>query len=394
MTKPKTKFTPLPQNPLHKLLVLAKGELEITLAIAVVLAFVISVSFANSQTLSIPLQVAQVAPDSQPINSTSSFVIKGKSYAGITFGEGQDGFYLTNNFKDGPRYKTDEGLTLINTKETYTLKIFLDQPLGNDTWFIDADGELEVDINDRLVTSSAQGFNLPGVSVIDIKAKGGVTLKSISKVVGGNPTPATILSSISSLYIAPQTTQIATKTSRKLLAIALDSNGKTINIEGLANWSSNNPNIATIDSKTGEITAINPGTVQITVRANTAQATATITVRSTEPVITVRPTPPSTPTQPIANNPQSNLFAPETVSQRFIDSGNISPNQSEMNQTLSQLPTTNQKLTFQAKSAVQEVSATLKEIAFGSTIIDPATGLSVHTPSALEIIRGWFVNLF
>lgn len=394
MTKPNPKTISSPRSLLHKLLVLAKKELEITLAIAVVLTFVISISFAQSHTLTTtPLQISQVTPD--PISSSGSFLIKGKNYSGIAFGEPQAGFYLTNNFKDGPRYKTADGITLINPKETYTLRIFLDQPLGNDTWFLDATGVLEANINHHLVTSSNQGFNLPGVSVIDLEVSGGVTLKSISKVVGGDPTPTSILSSVASLYIAPQNTQIATKTTRQLLAIALDSSGKTINIDGLADWSSSNPNIATVHPKTGEITAISPGTVQITVRANSAQASATITVRSTDPVITVRPTTPVAPTTPTtATIVAPNLFSPETVSQRFIDSGNITPNQSEINQTLSQLPTTSQKLTFQAKSAVQEISATLKEIAFGSTIIDPATRLSVHTPSALEIIRGWFVNLF
>lgn len=389
------------QSSLHRLLHFIKTELEVTLAVLVLLAFVVGFSFAQTPTSQIAAEItaAQAADGSQLVIGTTS-------YSGIIFGSSQTaGYKIVTKLTGGAQYYDTTGITLVDTSSEYKYTQTLAQPLDSKLWYVDFTGSpTKLTLNGQPVTSPAQGIALAGATALQLSATGNLTLRSISHTAGTATNPQTKIDSIASLFIAPATTQISVGASRKFIVVALTSEGKSVTADDVVTWSSSNQSVATIDQSTGLLTAIAAGKVQITAKAGAStvsSATVTVMAAEDEPLITnrannVKPINPVEPPIPFSQveppvpftdkvEPPIPFVEPAIPFSDYLT-------QSQINETASKLPTP-QQIVYRTKTAFTEIANTLTEITVGRDIVT-STGETIHRPSAMQRITSFFSNIF
>lgn len=389
--KNKNKFT-------KSLIHFVKSELEVTLAVLVLLAFVIGYSFAQTpQVTPTPDMTAQ-----QTAEESANFVIGGKEYTGLSFHKRISGFYRVTNISGGALNVSPTGLTTVEDGDYYAT-INLDVPLATkDKWYADVDGAF-IEINGQRLTSNTQPINIEGAKSIQIHIRGYATLRTISHTIP-SPTQTVVTPTVGSLYIAPTVTTLIPNSTRTFLLVAVDTTGNTISTDG-AKWSSSNPGVVEINATTGMVTARAEGTVVVTATLGTAKASATVTVKAAEEAVTncttcVAPQPTTapatnTPTTSTTTNPTddavtslfksptdtqpasaavdeavNSLFNPEIVAARAATTGKTHATQKEINEAAAQLPTLTQKVTFRLKTAVNDIATSLREMVVGYEISD------------------------
>lgn len=418
---------------MHTVLGLVRKELEVTLAVLVLLAFVVGFSFAQTPTTETPAADTQVA-----VIQTDKIQYNGRTYSGLSFGAAKSGMLTVKGFTStGAQYYTSPlGLTLVDPSATYTLELALDAELDDNKWYTDGDNAT-LTINGQTVTSPTQGISLVGAKSIKIVTKGGINLRTFSHTPGSSST--TTIKTVKTLYLAPATTFLVEGTTRSFLVVALDESGSSIDTKGIAKWTVSNTSVATINATTGVLTALKAGTVEVTVTVGTAKATATVTVQPKveQPEIVNEPTteagkqivalpststttktqtapdapaqtsttattqtgtatdtkaPEATTTTTVDTAIQS-LFSKEAVAARLVAEGNASPTQAQINQVAATISSPVARIGFRISAAAQEIGLTLRTIFVGNAVTNPATGDRIVTRSAIQVIGSLIGNL-
>ncbi len=404
-----------------------KSELEVTLAILILFAFVVGYSFAQTPTPEVTPDTTAQSEEVAPVDS-DKFIINGHTYNGLTFYKRISGFYRVTTFSGGTMSVSDNGLTFIEGTNYATVN--LDVPMkAGDKWYMDYDGAF-IDVNGRRITDRTTALDFGGAKTIQIKAQGYVTIRTISTTRPTGASQVVTAPVIGSLYMAPTLTTLTPGTTRTFLLVAVDQYGSSMSTDG-AVWSSSNTSIAKIDAKTGVVMGLAPGSVTITATIGTAKASATVTVKEVpqEEVVAVQPQPttststststttktpattetttsnatddavtalfPSTETQSASaavDTAVSNLFSAETVAARSATTGFTHATQNEINTAMAELPTLTQKVTFRIKVAVNDIATSLREMVLGY-MISSENGTVQEKPSAIKAIAGFIGNL-
>lgn len=419
----------------HTVLGVVRKELEITLAVLVLLAFVVGFSFAQATTTEPAATDTQVAA-----TQSSNLIVGGKAYQGLTFGTAKTGYIKVSKLTGGAQYISGGALTLVDSSLTYTLKVSLEQELDASKWYIDYRADKPtLTVNGQAVTSPTQPITLTGAKEISIVTKGGIDLISFSKTPGTVATPTDISKTVATAYLAPSATTITAGQVRNFILVALDDSGSSIDAKAFTTWTVSNSAIATINKSTGALTAIAPGTVQVTAKIGDAVATATVTVQpkeeqaeivnepskeaivalpitsttKTEGTETTTATPTSDSATTVAEKTEAtssttatqtatavavdkavaSIFSPAAVAARVVETGSAIPRQTEINKAAATIPSAVARFSFRLGTAVKEIALTLKTIAVGHTAIDQTTGTVVKTPSAGSVIANFIGNL-
>lgn len=414
---------------------LIRRELEATIAVLVVLAFIFGYSFAAEA----PLDSGDAT---QVIQYADSFVINGVTYQGLNFtASNQAGFYRVRTGYD----KADIITTVNGTRgatdgATYTFQLNLSQPISS-TVYVQGDYQNAVSVNGTSVTNATTPIRLIGSS-ITIKFKGGDsnTITRLSKTPGSIDNTITG-TSVAELYILPATANVEVNSTRFFQVIALDANGRTISPS--VRWSiTKGSQYATINPSTGELkgTAVG-GPVTILASVNGKTASASVTVKEASSATTLKQIMEQTGSQTTTRGELGNeettragfgegggaeteatraeLGNEETES--IPSTGGISTTQSldaftnAQKQVLSQektyvseqvvqnilnqtTTTTTQRVIAKVQMNLTQVISDLKDIFVGSTktTFNPATGkeITVKQPNVFQKIGSAIINLF
>lgn len=263
---------------IHGIIEFAKRELEISLALLLMLGFVVGFTYANTDA---PLDNGNVV-EATPDNSwgatwgEDSFVIKGIEYQGMQFGAGRTaGLFTVRTGYAGPQdlSQTTAGVEGHTAGATYSLKITLDNTVKGIFYL---HGTFSgVTVGDTLVNSQLGPIQLNG-NEINIEFRGGDVLDKLVPYVGQSDTY--IAPKIATLYLLPNTARVAIHQIRNFSVIALDVNGNEIR-NATKTWSILvGKENAIIDKVTGAVTGVKAGLVQVQVKSNGATAVATINV--------------------------------------------------------------------------------------------------------------------
>jgi hypothetical protein len=415
------------QTVFHKLMGFVRGELEITLAILVLLALVVGSTFAQTPT---PTPGSGSDVTASATETSSSLVYNGRTYTGVAFGVGKTGHLTVKGMSTtagASQYATSDGLTLVKSDATYTLELALDKTLDATAWYVDFDGSTPVLVNGISVATRNQAIDLSGATSIKIEAKGGTTMHTFSHVSGS----ATAAPTVAALYLAPSGTTLTVGATRNFITVATDADSNSVSVAGRVTWTTSNKAVASVNGSTGLVTALTPGTVTITAKVDEATASATVTVEAAPAPITnptgsnsttttnTTPTknswgedwnlstpapsaPTATDTAPAAATPTqtatveqaiTSLFSPAAVAARVVAGVSSNPTQAQITATAKTIASPVGQVAFRIRAAVAEVATTLQEIAFGRTVVDPSTGQPITKPSAIKIIAGFIGNL-
>ena len=389
-------------RPLHRLIRLIKSELEVALALLILLTCAVGFSFANETQVDSAAQLQEVAADT--VEPTDKLYIDGISYRGLIFGNKLSSYYQVKTVTGGPLYVTDQGLTAIDPNRQYSFSLTLDRPLNDAPWYLDFQSKSGVKINGQAINLSTAAITLTGATTLTFQFSGDTTLTSLTHT---KPNAITDTSVVKNLYLAPNDTNVVVGSSRSFLLVALDETGATVDVADRVTWSTSNPAIATINSTTGLLQGLAVGTIQITAQVDEAIATATVTVRpQTEFLIpTTQPstTSPTTPTEPTdspaepAPSPDTSdidLFEDAAILDRLAATGSTRPTQAEIEAIEQTLPSLTDRIVFRITSAFDEIRHSVIEMIYGSTITNPETGETISTPSALQVIGNFLRSLF
>ena len=121
---------------------------------------------------------------------------------------------------------------------------------------------------------------------------GTATISASSGGVSGASPVSVSAVPVATVSVSPGSATLAIGAKTTLSATTRDANGTTLTGRAVA-WSSANPSVASVNSTSGQVTAVAAGSVTITATSETKTGTATITVNPPAPVATVSVSPAS-----------------------------------------------------------------------------------------------------
>jgi hypothetical protein len=262
------------QTPLvHGIVEFIKRELEMSLALLLMLGFVVGFSYASTTTTPLDNGDIQVADTS----AIDTFAINGIQYQGIWFGSGN----VANLYSARAGYtggndlsQTAQGVTGYTKDTIYSLTIKLSQPISG-TYFLHGD-YTNVTVGNSIVNSPQGAIQLTGNSVT-IRFAGGNTLQKLVPYAGADA--KYVAPSVKTLFVIPNTTSLTAGQTRSFAVTAIDDNGNQVQNPSLKWTITSGSEFANIDSNTGLITGIKEGVVKVKVTANGSDASLTITVK-------------------------------------------------------------------------------------------------------------------
>ncbi len=418
-------------NFLHRGIAWVKHELEVTLAVLILLAAVVGYTFAGTEAVSNNQLTAQ-----ETATATSSLSIGSGSYNTLSFassitGEGVYRVRKLNVTPSSVATTATNGL-MGTTSGKYTATINLANQFSGAAYVLgNSTGAM---LNGISITSPNSPVVLTSVSSLVLEFEG---IKNTIQGISINPPSSNVISTeeIATLSLLPTTATTAVGTARTFAVIAIDADGTAISADKLTlKWSLNTTptGIATVNSG-GVVSTTGAGTVTVKVTAGLRSASATITVVEPKetPVTTV--TTPSntadkTTTDTVANNgaqPMLNkiskvltgspaeaatlststtieaksviaqataianaAYSPAVIAERFTKTGSTIAKQNEIKALVATQPTTTGKIATRFNLAINEIKQSFIEMAVGNK--------TVNKPSAIKtlgnLISGLFIN--
>ncbi len=401
-------------------------ELEATLAVLIVFAFIFGYSFAADNTI-------DAGDTADVIQFTDDFVINGVTYQGLNFTASNQAtkYRVRTGFTPGTVATTTAGTKGIATGAQYTYKLTLGQPI-NTTAYLHG-SYTSATVNGKTVTGPTVGVSISG-STITINFTGGDVLAGLYKTAGSTGTAPT--PEIKTLYLIPSVTSVEVNMERTFNVVALDIDGNSAS--ATVTWTiTQGSEFATIDPRTGVLIGVEAGG-PVTIRAthDGVSASATVTVKeasattlrqiiekqtrnqettraevgeetdtTTYPgapdnnvdsdnllgLITVPTTGGETTSK--ATEAALDLFADEQVAQRIEETGSTHPTQAEINTIAKAQTTLVQRVAVRATAAIREVATSLQEMFVGRTI-PTENGQIYKVPNVFQRIGSFLVNLF
>jgi hypothetical protein len=409
------------KNHLQGVVRFLRRELEITLAVLVVLGFIFGHSLASSDlaTGDAKVQVAQTSNVNLPIYDAT--------YSGITFGTASlSGAYkAVTGFTPTSVITTADGTRGADLNTTYTYRLTLESAASGGAYLHGT--YTTATVNGTSVTPTTP-VTLAGTA-LTVTFKGGTIQRLVSYPGAEADSNKNV---VANLFVLPNTATLEVNKSISLQAIALNANGQALTVSPAWSIASQYRAYASVNASTGVITGIAPGRVVVQANVNGLSASATITVKTpmiqppatttpstgtqnqTQTQTTPRSEQPAT-SEPVADEPTSvadqvaealqptqtqtqeqaqvaaardealNLFAANKVQERLVQSNSIRPTQADINAVVAQQTTFAQKAIVRLTAVVEEIRATLTEIAVGRTVVMPDGSLEKR-PSALQAI--------
>jgi uncharacterized protein YjdB len=142
----------------------------------------------------------------------------------------------------------------------------------------------------RTITWSTSNVNVATVSstgLVTAVNPGTVTITATSEGKSGTATITVQPPPVATVTVTPATASVIAGNTRQLTATTRDANGNVLTGRTIT-WSTSNANVATV-SATGNVTAVNPGTVTITATSEGKSGTATITIQPAVATVDVTP---------------------------------------------------------------------------------------------------------
>lgn len=178
-----------------------------------------------------------------------------------------------------------ESLVELNVGETFQLTATVEPANATDqsvSWFSNNPEIVTVDPNTGLVTAISGGE----IDITAVSTDGSYQASVVIKVTG---TAAPIR--VYNVFATPSSISLEVGETFQLLALVEPSNATDQSVS----WFSNNPNIATIDTNTGLVTAISAGEIDVTAITNDGgyQGSSIITVTPPSPNLSIYPNPTS-----------------------------------------------------------------------------------------------------
>lgn len=412
-------------------------ELEVTLAVLVLLGFLVGSSMAQSVT-----PTEEVAPDSPlsvaetSTDSVAGFAVRNTVYSCLNFSSAT----VTNCYKvrststtPDDAYASPEGLFGATPAATYTTNFTLAQPTTT-TVYLEADNFTATTVNGTVVTSSTQGVKLVDASKITITFKGGDGgIKKLTLTPGAASAPKSVTAgpTISKFYLFPTDANIRVGGRLTLKSLAFNADGQSVNVKPAWKITSGSSN-AEIDTTTGEIVAKAAGPVVVEASVDGFSARATITIlpaaeiKTTTSTPTTSTTPSTATTTPTAskyfqdadkaqlpttseattttvqesaavaakiNSDVTALFSAEATAKRAETTGRTQPTQSEIRTVVAAQPTLTAKVSARVSIAVREIGSTIREMTQGVKITNDKGEVVIEKPSALKAIGNFVLNL-
>lgn len=298
---------------IHGVTQFVKRELEISLALLLMLGFVVGFTYANAE---VPLENGdvEVADSLGSSWGEDGFVIKGIEYQGMQFGAGRTkDLYTVHTGYAGPQdlSQTTAGVEGHTAGATYSLKITLDNTV-NGVFYLHGTFS-GVTVGDTLVNSPLDPIQLNG-NEINIEFRGGDVLDKLVPYVGQSDTY--IAPSVKALNVVPTSAVMGTETTRGFMVFAIDGSGVPIP-NPIIKWTITvGKDLATIDPVTGRLTASDTaGSVTVKATSNGASAQVTILIKE----------PPKTIVAPITRPPApkpADVIIPSIIDSIEIDKDN------------------------------------------------------------------------
>ena len=396
----------------HKIFGLLHRELEATLAVLVVLAFVFGYSFAADPDLG-------SGDTEQVIEYTSNFVVNGVPYSSLNFtASNQAGKYrVRDGFNKGNIIQTPEGTRGAANGDKYTYTLTLGQPMNARVYLYGSYSSAT--INGQTVTSPAMGVLVNG-STITIGFTGGSDfITALSKISGTSAT--SVKAPVETLFVLPNTASVGEGQQRSFNIVALDTYGNSVIVSPI--WTvTQGIKFATIDAKTGVLTGVTAGgpvTIKASYDGVTASASVTVKPNSAtalERIMeqTKNQEKASTGTKPIGTGGEKDqasdeikspgadedqilktgnlekddvvskngqatqdalaLFAETKIAERLQETGGKSttPTQARINAVVQAQNTFTQKVAVRFTAAAREIGATIKQILVGQIVRNEA----------------------
>lgn len=393
----------------HRFISFVERELEMSLAVLLVLACAIGYGFANSATLDSGDVSVQEA-------TGSNLMINRISYDGIDFTSRNipNLYRVYTGITPGDVATTVNGTRGFTNGMTYTYKLTLDQPVSG-TFYMHGDYTNSVSVNGTVLNSPAGAAVVSG-SQITIQWKSGDTIEKLVTYPGtaSSVPPA---ATVKDLYIIPSAASITVGMNRFFQIVALDENGRSVSNVAVV-WSITQGNrFATINASTGRLTANQAGgpvTVQAKVSSKTATATITVkesTTAALQDIIdSIQPqredqstsSAPatggeSTPADSATSISQTNEALldqlAEEKSQALTERGNTYLDEEQVQKVIEKAPTTAQKITTKLSLGLQQVAQDIQEILVGRNV-QTETGETVRILSVWERVGRFVANLF
>lgn len=256
----------------HGVVEFIKRELEMSLALLLMLGFVVGFSYASTST-SLDAGNVEIA---QNTSWDGGWAFSGVKYDGLNFSsQSISGLYtVRSGYSPANLSQTRDGVKGQTEGQSYSLNLTLDQPVSG-TFYLHGDLTGGVTVNGNTTASSATPIKL-NTSNFTMTFKGGQVLQKLVRYAG---TTAAAPQKIATMYVIPASAYVGVNQTRNFEIIALDTNGNQIKSVATV-WSIlEGSKFAIIDRATGALTGIAPGLVKVQASSNGATASATITVK-------------------------------------------------------------------------------------------------------------------
>jgi len=415
-------------NFLHRGIAWVERELEVTLAVLILLAAVVGYTFAGTEAVSNNQLTAQET-------SSASFSIGSSTYSTLAFDRSytSGATYQIRKLSATPSsVATTKGTGLMGTEDIdYTVTLSLSAPFSGAVYVIG--NSAGASLNGTTISSQNEPIVLTEAEKLILNFHG---LKNTFKAISLNPASSEAISTsdIATMALVPATSTTLVGSERTFIAIVTDSTGAAISTDKLnLKWSvtTSPAGIATV-SDNGVVTSTAEGVVTVKVISGTKSASATITVVAKPVAVSPATTPSSdttsadkTATETTTDNGAKSMldkitevltgspaeaaapststtteaksviaqataianaaYSPAVIAERVAKTGSTVAKQAEIKAIVETQSTTTGKIATRLNLAMNEMKQSFTEMAVGNK--------TVNKPSAIQSIFKWVKSI-